>query len=229
MTNSIVIDIDADIDPWNKKPANDKPVPADIKLVCVYVIHVVIDTIDEAVFFRRTDSHDELWATLPDCQSVDATPDELRLNATSQGRVVRQVRAGSEEKAAAGLLKKHIRARAGHAWPTGFVRAGLIDRSQFDGLIEDLESGFRRVKKHTRENKAPIIKLAERLKLHPQPDNRSPGIWNAQCPAGSHFLLLNNKTNDFYCGYCARRGSASVLKAFKHGPRGKAGKVEKMS
>ncbi len=72
------------------------------------------------------------------------------------------------------------------------------------------------------QSQAAIVIMANSLGLYPSPSAQRADLWNAQCPRRNHFLLLNTKRDEFWCGYCNRHGSAPDLVAFVQEPK-KAG------
>ncbi len=48
-------------DPWLKKATKTTKLPDDALFACAYDLHIVVDLIEEAAFFRRTETSDELW------------------------------------------------------------------------------------------------------------------------------------------------------------------------
>ena len=221
MTESNIINLDKEIDPWAKNLAPDQAAPESAELVCVYEVFVEIDDFDEVLFFNRTKTHDELWSVFPfmDYRHSEPRPTwaELKQNAISKGCVVRARRAGDKIKAVQRLFKTFIRSRAGYGWPNRFSESGLINEPMFNQMVKEIESGFERNAIVTRQGRAPIVDLAEALALYPQPKPQSPGYWRAQCPGGKHFLELSNSHNAFYCGYCRRTGNENELKSWRDG------------
>ena len=48
-------------DPWLKKAEEGARLPDDARLACAYELFVSFEYFDEAAFFRRTETTDELW------------------------------------------------------------------------------------------------------------------------------------------------------------------------
>ncbi len=229
MSLSKIVALKSHLDPWAKLSNPQRVLPADFDLVCLYELDVGLGCLDELVLLHRTDQWDELWTATADWLPLGATVGDLIGIAGGAALVAKETRAGSRPKAAYRLLSKLIRSRTGHAWPSSYRAGQLVNQRQFQQLLSDLKAGFEGNQIATREKEAPIVEVARDLGLDPQADARRPGFWNARCPSGNHTLLINNETNDFYCGYCIRRGDAGVLTAFKQNPRGQAGKVRRKS
>ncbi len=224
-----IVALESHLDPWAKLTNPQRVLPADFDLVCLYELDAGLGCLDELVLLHRTDQWDELWTATADWLPLGATVGDLIEIAGGTSLVAKETRAGTRPKAAYRLLSKLIRSRTGHAWPSAYRAGHLVNPQQFQQLLGDLEAGFDRNQTVTEKHEAPIVQVARDLGLGPRADARRPGFWNARCPAGSHTLLINNETNDFYCGYCIRRGDAEVLTAFRQNPRGKAGKVRRKS
>ena len=219
MPHPQVFNLEVKVDPWKHQAENQQPIPLGGQLACAYEIDVFIDQVDEIVFFNRTDTHDELWTAIPLRYDNRLTEKQLLQDSYNQGRVAQQERAGTKEKAAERLLKRLLRSRVGFEWPSGFVRPGLITRAVFESVVHELESGFKRNAQITKNNEAPIVSKARSLNLQPVPSHTEVNIWRAQCPGHHVGLQLNNKTNQFYCGYCKRGGDEQELVLFVEGAK----------
>ena len=62
--------------------------------------------------------------------------------------------------------------------------------------------------------KAQIVEVASELGLNPRPAGHNDSAWMADCPRGSHTIMLSPSLNEFGCGYCRRKGDGAELAAF---------------
>lgn len=60
-----------------------------------------------------------------------------------------------------------------------------------------------------------IVPTARDLGLCPEPSNAAVGYWLANCPGTQHSIELRPSTEEWFCGYCRRRGSSEELRAFR--------------
>lgn len=60
-----------------------------------------------------------------------------------------------------------------------------------------------------------IVATARDLGLCPEPSNTAVGYWIANCPGTQHSIELRPSTEEWFCGYCRRRGSSEELRAFR--------------
>lgn len=60
-----------------------------------------------------------------------------------------------------------------------------------------------------------IVHTARELGLCPEPSNTAVGYWIANCPGTQHSIELRPSTEEWFCGYCKRKGSSEELRAFR--------------
>lgn len=186
-------------DPWLKKASKTTTVPEDAQLVCIYKLDLVVDRFDEAVFFRRTESTDELWKNIED---------------SHVGCVYAVPRMDEEITACLRLMERFFRAKIGFEWPVGFVAPGIVDKSAFDHLLGRIENELAENARKARETETEIIWTARELGLTPKPAGVGPQFWWARCPETNHSLYIDAAENSFGCGWCKRKGNAEDLRAF---------------
>ena len=213
MTNSNVISLDREFDPWIHQSRNNQPVPETAKPVCIIELNVGIDTLNEVIWFNRTNDKDELW-TLTTYDDSIRWPSAANASLLKRGRVAVSNRAGASQDSAYRLLRDFIQIRAGHVWPSGFIKPGMIDKQTFEKLMEETEDGFERNIKVARKLASPLIQVARKLGLGPQPLPNSITAWQAHCPGTNHYLFISTQSDTFGCGYCRRKGGEDELKAF---------------
>lgn len=209
-------------DPWLKKAGETTNLPDDVLLACAYNLNLGPDSIEEAAFFRRTETTDELWiaaglilATVSGIADGTASPKDLEGNQIMNiGRVFALPRKNEGFLACLDLLDRFFRARVGFCWPHGFIAAGIINKPQFDGLVGRIENELRENEQKAQDNETEIIKTARQLGLSPQPTGTGPSYWQARCPETNHQLYINAAENSFGCGWCKRKGAADELRAF---------------
>lgn len=67
-----------------------------------------------------------------------------------------------------------------------------------------------------------VIDAARRLGLHPEPTETHPNQWQAACPGRNHPLFISASEEQWFCGWCKRKGGAEKLEEFcaerKHPP-----------
>lgn len=186
-------------DPWLKKASKKTTVPEDARLACIYLLDLVADQFDEAVFFRRTESRDELWINIED---------------SHVGCVFAVPRRDEEITACLRLMERFIRAKNGFEWPVGFVAPGIVDKSAFELLLGRIENELAENARKARETETEIIWTARELGLSPKPAGIGPQFWWARCPETNHSLYINAAENSFGCGWCKRKGNVEDLRAF---------------
>ncbi|NAW35017.1 hypothetical protein [Halomonas alimentaria] len=206
---------DLRLDPWLKQPENRVSVPDDAELACLQEINLGgVDIIPEALFFRRHDGQDELWAAGLRHGAPGKPRDVQLASAYKQGRVAWASSQGTRSTGAEILFRALTAARHGHVWPEDFLEGPLITEATHCQILGELQA---EIDRNTREAGAQagteIIELARRLGLRPEPAGRSPSAWYANCPGKSHRLMISSNSNQFGCGYCRVKGGAAELEA----------------
>ena len=209
-------------DPWLKKATKTTKLPNDALFACAYDLHIVVDLIEEAAFFRRTETSDELWIArgfdLPIVKGIvdgTATPNDLvGKDVFKIGRVFAVPKEGEESSSCVTLLDRLFRAYVGFCSPQGFLAAGIISESAYNNLVKRIEQELEENSRKARENETEIIKVARELGLFPRPTGTGPTHWWAQCPARIGHLYIDAALNYWWCGWCQRNGSMEELRAF---------------
>jgi len=209
-------------DPWLKKSDNTKSLPGDALFVCAYDLNIGMEIIEEAAFFRRTETTDELWivdgfilSTIKRILKGTASLEDLGTADIMGMGCALAVPKGTEQLSSCLDLLDHLfRARVGFDWPQGFLAAGIINKSAFNGLVKQIENELKTNAAKTKETETEIIKVARELGLYPRPTGKGPNSWQASCPETNHPLYINSAENAFGCGWCGRKGSVQELRAF---------------
>ncbi|MEQ6918011.1 hypothetical protein [Halomonas aquatica] len=206
---------DLGLDVWLKQPENRVSVPDDADLACLQEIHLgIVDVIPEALFFRRHDGLDELWAAGLTHGAPGKPREEQLANAYQQGRVAWAGSQGTRATGAETLFRALTAARHGHVWPEAFREGPLITESAHRRIVGELEAEVERNRQEAEvQAQAPILVLARRLGLRPEPAGRSPSAWYADCPGKSHRLMISSSSDQFGCGYCRVKGGPGELDA----------------
>ncbi|MDI5922700.1 hypothetical protein QLQ86_18170 [Halomonas sp. LR5S13] len=207
-----------ELDVWFKQPENRVSVPNDAEFACLQEVNLgAVDVILEALFFRRHDGQDELWAAGLTHDAPGKPRDEQLACAYQQGRVAW---AGSQGSRAAGadiLFRALTAARQGHVWPEGCLEGPLITEAAHRRIIGELEAGIERNRQEAElQAQAPTLVLARRLGLRPKPAGQSPSAWYADCPGKAHRLMISSSSDQFGCGYCREKGGPAELEALAH-------------
>ena len=66
MASELAINLRIDLDPWGQRARTAAPEPEELTLFCVYDLNIGADDLPEAVYFRRCQTHDELWTAILD-------------------------------------------------------------------------------------------------------------------------------------------------------------------
>ena len=206
---------DLRLDSWLKQPENRVSVPDDAELACLQEIHLgVVDVIPEALFFRRHDGQDELWAAGLR-HGAPGKPREVQLaGAHQQGRVAWAGSQGTRASGAEILFRAFTAARHGHVWPDGFLEGALITEAAHQRILGELEAEHERnIREAESQAEVVILVVARRLGLRPEPAGNSPSTWYANCPGKSHRLMISSSSDQFGCGYCRVKGGPAELEA----------------
>lgn len=171
------------------------------KLACELELDIVLDDLFWTVLFQRREGCDELWA--------GETGDP-------PGLVASAPRAGDEARACQRLFRAYVRSLVGFARPKTLILPGLLSQLVFEQTVEQVRAGFaaNQAAGRRRGGRSAIVRAARRLKLGPEPDSRSPAVWQARCPGTKHFIFLSPDKGEFTCGYCRKRGGVTELEAF---------------
>ena len=208
-------------DPFLSKCHGKTGLPSDAVFGCAYGLNMGVDIFVEAAFFRRTGTGDELWIL------EDFGPELIREIAGKTGPERERVKhtrplyagcafavpkRGKESRACGDLLGRLFFSRVGHYWPEGFLVAGIIDEATYCKVRGEVDREVDENTRQAREGRAEIIQVARELGLSPRPTGKDPDFWWANCPAKSHPLEIKASANEFFCGYCGRKGSMEELR-----------------
>jgi len=178
-----------------------KIIPDDALFVCEYYTRYSIAEHFESVYFRRVKGKDELWLSIAGygyginrCEfSIEKQHDEYN--------------------ACLNLLEKRFR-----QWflgsPTEFLEPGIINENDYNTILKKIETEVAENIRKAKENITEIIEAAKALGLYTRPGGDHPDYWLSTCPGTNHSLIIRASGNDFYCGYCRRKGGISELRAF---------------
>jgi hypothetical protein len=133
-------------------------------------------------------------------------------------------RHGSKREAAARLLEAHVRSRVHYERPVSPYQPGLLTRGELESIVkaiaDQLQHNSEMAEEEQRRHEASIIKMARELGLDPCPAGHNDSAWMANCPRGSHWIMISPSHNEFGCGYCRRKGGPEELRAFYDHVRG---------
>jgi hypothetical protein len=87
-------------------------------------------------------------------------------------------------------------------------------KSIVEAIADELKRNSEATEEKQRRHEAPIIKMARELGLDPRPARHNDSAWMANCPYGSHWIMISASQNEFGCGYCRRKGGPEELRAF---------------
>jgi hypothetical protein len=166
-----------------------------------------IDTVEELFYLIRTNDAD--W---------------LEVVVRYSGKIMSQKIAGSiprqcsKREAAARLLNAHVRSQVHYSFPVPPYRKGLLTSNELENIVGAVADEFERNRRVAAEeqcrHEAAIIKMARQLSLNPRPAGHNNTAWIADCPRGSHWIMISTSLNEFGCGYCRRKGGPQELRAF---------------
>ncbi|MDM7999184.1 MAG: hypothetical protein QUS33_04080 [Dehalococcoidia bacterium] len=209
-------------DPFLDECDGDTGLPGDAVFGCAYGLNIGVDILPEAVFFRRTETTDELW--ILEDSDLELTKEIVRKTGPEREHLVRTrqldagcafavLRKGEQSAACEGLLGRLFFSRAGHYWPEDFQLGGIIDEATYYRVKREVKREIEENMRRDMGRKTEIIALAEELGLSPRPAVTNPGYWDARCPGKGHPLLIKADVNEFFCGYCGRKGGMEELRA----------------
>jgi len=204
-------------DPWHKKGEKNASLPDDARFACAYQVFESIEFFDHPVFFRRTESADELWTGVTEALLATGTSPEdyerEKLSSVWCAFAVR--RKGEELTACLRLMELFIRAQHDFVSFEKFLVSGIVDKSSYDSLLKRVEDEYEENTRKAQERETEIIKVARELRLFPYPAGTGPDYWRARCPRWrKHPIYINAAMNSFGCGWCKRKGGIEELRAF---------------
>ena len=204
-------------DPWLQQADPDTNVPKGVRLVCAYDLFLGVEDVIEAAFLRRTETEDELWV-LKDVhvgRIEEITGGPLpRGTAGAMGCVLVVQRADEELPDCLNLLELLFRTYHGFCWPTGFDTPGIVNEWGYNELVGRLEAGYGANRSLALKNETDIIRVARELKLQPEPTGEGRDSWQARCPETKHPIYIHAPVNEWFCGWCSRKGGIAELRAF---------------
>jgi hypothetical protein len=103
-----------------------------------------------------------------------------------------------------------------------FVQSTFFSEASFDEIRRNGISLMREKNdlaiKQNSENE--LIKYCKSIGLNPEPEGSSPTKWEANCLSGRrHRLMISTISNEWVCGYCARKGDINSLREWHDGKR----------
>lgn len=204
---------DLQLDVWYKQPENLAPVPENAVAACLQDISLgQVDIIPEALFFRRHEGRDELWAAALTHKAAGKPREEQLASAYQQGRVAWSASQGTPAESAEVLFRALTAARHGHVWPDAYREGPLITDADHQRIVGELEAEIGRHRREAEaQSQAPVIVMARKLGLRPEPAGVSPSAWYADCPGKAHRLMVSSSSNEFGCGYCRVKGGTNEL------------------
>ena len=210
------------IDPWLKKGSRDSSLPSGLKLVCAYELHLGVDSVAEALFYRVYNNQHQLWAVAVYSDKMlnavhlkqpNRIPGGLTLHS---GLVVSFSDSPTSSPQLLELLEFLVVSRGGYGWPSSFLKRGLLCRKDFDNKINKIEMELNQIREQTFGEGIgnPLIEKARKLRLNPEPCGTASHQWKARCPETHHYLYISTDSNTFGCGYCKRKGGLKELVNF---------------
>ncbi len=124
MNTPNIVAIDTTITIWQHSDKKRGHLPQSTRLVCSYWLDVILDKVEEQLYFHRTQSHDSLWTYIP--------------NFGESKLVIKSQRAETPQASVIRLFRKLTLVRSGFEGPYGFIEDGLIDRVTYDQVVRDL-------------------------------------------------------------------------------------------
>jgi hypothetical protein len=206
---------------WDSIAALTEGPPKGSVFACSHLYWVESFSLPKVLYFRRTPELDELWeatvvekevlgdfSKLKDPETHACHPYERRVAAPCRG---------AEAEACRNLLAAMFSAKSGFSGPTEhFICGGLVDESCYATIVTEYRD--RREQNHRLAmevfRKSEIIVAARALGLDPKPGCEESAMWTAGCPGRSHHLAIHAVHNEFYCGYCVRKGGIPELEYF---------------
>jgi hypothetical protein len=131
-------------DPFLNNKLMSAGLPDDCFFVCAYSLLISTIPYEEAVFFRRNKSTDELWiasddnilpAIKPIINGIFVKKDSPVEDKIDFDCVLAVKRNGEEPASLLLLLEDLFRARTGFCKPNKFLAAGVIDKPAFNSLV----------------------------------------------------------------------------------------------
>src|SRR5690554_1263252 len=111
----------------------------DAELACLQEINLgAVDVIPEALFFRRHDGQDELWAASLRHAAPGKPREEQLATAYKQGRVAWAGSQGTRATGAEILFRALTAARHGHVWPVDYLGGPLITEAAHQRILGEL-------------------------------------------------------------------------------------------
>lgn len=204
-----------EMDVWLKQPANRARVPDDAELACLHDIGLgIVEVIPEALFFRRHEGCDELWCAGLEHEALGQPRAMQIATALRQGRIAWSDSQGTPSQSAAVFFTALTYARVNRVSHEKWREGSLIDQITYSRVSNELQAELERNRLEAEaQSKAPIIVLALRLGLSPEPSGTSPSAWYANCPGGGHRLMISSSANQFSCMRCRVSGHTADLEA----------------
>jgi hypothetical protein len=221
MTKSRNADLNTEVARWPHSGDYPFGLPAGCEFVCSYTDDFGIETIDQAVAFKRAKEGDELWivsgiSSLTSKKLAQGmTPRDIPLEGVATwGVTVSRNQHGTILCASVEMLEILIRSSVGYSWPKQYMDGGLVGGEEFAALLSRLEAELDGNAEAAQRGSSSIVTTAQALHLHPRPSGTSPNAWIASCPQTNHPIHIDAQANVFGCGWCKRKGGPHELEQF---------------
>ena len=143
-----------------------------------------VDEVQSLFYLIRTKDRDWLEAVVKYANRI-----------ISRNCVMNIPRHGSKREGAARLLDAHVRSRAHYGYPVPSCRPGLLTNGELKSIVEAIVDELKRhseaAEEKQRRHEVPIIKMARELPLDPRPARHNDSAWMANCPNGSHWIMIS--------------------------------------
>ena len=198
----------AQVDAWRAHALPPDGFEIDGAIVCHQQLRFGASELKEQILYMHSSGEEELWAGL---QFLDGTPFPKRSKRT---RLVRVQTSALQKEQLVGpwrMFGQLIRSRAWCSLPSKILEEGLITHEAFTSIIGQIQAEIQADPEKLLLQKPEIMRVAEELKLRPQPTESSLKRWEARCPESRHKLWIDASQGQYGCGSCRRMGDAEDL------------------
>ncbi|MDP8269147.1 MAG: hypothetical protein P9L97_10495 [Candidatus Tenebribacter davisii] len=209
-------------DPWLKKSDSKADIPNGAKLVCAYKLDLIADCIYEVTFLVSSKTHYQLWRSggffshtiLKQLERGDISINEFNEIKRLQSGIAYSFNKDFGEFISCLMMLEHLfRAYYGYENVKQIVIGGIVKRTEFDKLKDQLNRERDIIKNKAVLNETEIVKVARELGLDPQPTGKYENIWRARCPKTKYGLYINAVKNEYKCAVTKCKGGVKELRA----------------
>ena len=113
------------------------------------------------------------------------------------------------------VIHEYVKAHLPYQNKLDFERSPLFIKEEYEAIVERICSEKEANRSEANETITPLVTYLIEQELEPRPTGIDTISWIAACPVSqNHFIMLVTTTDEWWCGYCRKKGKLPELKAW---------------